>query len=110
RVELERREELLEQSRCYKQAAGVRKLVADFRSASANLPTFWSDETRGRWTSWAERIADRLNPFRNSYFSEKLAQTDFEPELDCRQTNYLGVPNTLASRNPRRGGNCVYCA
>jgi hypothetical protein len=85
KLERGRREQLLEQSKCYEQAAGVRKLVADFRSAYENLPVTWTEDARTRWASWAERIADRLDPFRNGYFSEQLAQSNLEPELDCRQ-------------------------
>jgi hypothetical protein len=83
RTELGRRERLLKQAEQYSEAASVRNLITDFRS-SKNLPEFWTDEARTRWARWAERIADKLNPFQNGYFSEKLAKTDFEAELDCR--------------------------
>ncbi|HZS17705.1 MAG TPA: hypothetical protein VFA51_07215 [Candidatus Udaeobacter sp.] len=84
KAEKQRRETLLEQVNWYQQAATLRKLIAGFQSVSGNLPPFWTEEARARWISWAQRLSNFLDPFSNGYFSEELAKTRFEPELDCR--------------------------
>ena len=68
----------------------MQKFIVDFQTGSESLPAFWTEEARARWIAWVQRISDRLNPFRNGYFSQELAQADFEPDLDCRRTDYLG--------------------
>jgi len=88
RVELERRQSLSKHVDAYAEAQSLRKLVADFRLFE-NLPVFWTEEARNRWAGWAESIADKLDPFQNGYFSEKLAQTDFEPSLNCRFNGFI---------------------
>jgi hypothetical protein len=84
KAEKQRRETLLEQVNWYQQAAILRKLIADFHAASPKLPPFWAEEARTRWINWAQRVSDILDPFCNGYFTEELAKTHFEPELECR--------------------------
>ena len=84
KAEKQRRENLMEQVNCYQQAAALRKIIADFQGVAHNLPAFWTEEARGQWIGWAQRMSDVLDPFCNGYFSEELANTHFEPGLDCR--------------------------
>ena len=86
-AERSRRDRLLEQSNWYQQAAALRTLINDFRGRELS-PT-WTEETRTRWINWAQKMADRLDPFHNGYFSQRLAESAFDSELDCHPARYL---------------------
>ena len=81
-AERSRRDKLLEQSNWYQQSIALRRLIADFRGQE--LPPFWTEEARTRWLEWAQKMADRLDPFHNGYFSQHLAESEFESELACQ--------------------------
>lgn len=82
-----RRDKLLEQSNWYQQAAVLRRLITAF--SEQELPQFWTEEARSRWLNWAQRMAQRLDPFHNGYFGQDLAESKFESEMDCQPRGYL---------------------
>jgi hypothetical protein len=86
-AERSRRDKLLEQSNWYQQSTALQRLITDFRGQE--LPPFWTEEARTRWLNWAQRMAQRLDPFHNGYFSQHSAESEFESELDCRSARYL---------------------
>jgi len=67
----------------YAKARAIRELVAELKKRNRKGSEPFSTEQIERWSTWAEALAGRHDPFENGYFERALEYAALHEELEC---------------------------
>jgi hypothetical protein len=96
KTEKERRQELEVQATNLQKAHGIRILANELRRRHDAGVSAFSQEQFDRWSTWAEALARRYDPFENGYFDRAIAYPALYPDLDCEAPEWIYVQRPIA--------------
>lgn len=81
--EKHRRTELETQADSFQKAKLIRALIAELKARQANGISRICGEEALRWSTWAEALAKKYDPFENGYIERAAECQELDAELDC---------------------------